>query len=251
MVSERNPLTGTGVYYPACSSEMPLAFHGVAARVHPEDYDSRITHEPQEMVATEKAFREIWKQGALFSARERVRIGVAKRSSMIFLTDLLAGDDRAVFLTLCEPHSVGMRGYHFVFDPIALLDHGASIGLNDLQGFYTSIADGLGVGNRLDPTSWSDEQKNLFAEQAGVVQSGWRYSGYEAAEWLEWATGSRRTYPLNVQFIRYVDRYVGAGMKNVIRWITTSRESALRKAEVLVDEALPLSFLVGVIFRKV
>ena len=253
MVSERNPLTGTGVYYPVCKPEAPFAFHAVAARVHPDDYDRRLIYEPQEMVATEKVFRDIWKQGAIFSARERVQLGITKQSSMLFPTDIMAGDDKFVYLSLCEPHSAGYRGYHFAFDTVELLNDGANIGIDDLNGFYGTIADNIGVTDKRDLSSWSESQIDLFAEQVLMVQDCFRYSGYEAVEWLKWVMREKDKYPLNVQYMRYVDRYINKSMhhKYIIRNITTSRESALSNAEVLIRHVLPLSFLSGVIFRKV
>jgi hypothetical protein len=245
-----NPVTGTGVYYPSCTVDNLYAFHGIAGRIDPKDYDRRIISEPQEMMACEKAFRKIWQDGYLYSSRARAAKGEIVDSSMFQVIDRLAGDDGYVFLNICEPHATGHRGYHLVFDPYSLVEKGAIIGMNDLQSFYITITDNLNVNNRFEIESWKDCQVRDFIEMANDVQDVWRVRKQDAVLWLEWIQGIREHYPLSIESLRWVNRQLGAYMHNTIRWITISRGSAAGNAELLFPEKLSLENLVGVVFRK-
>jgi len=245
-----NPTTGTGVYYPACGPDGLYAYHGIAARVRPEDFNPRLIAEPQELIATENAFRLIWQQGAVYSATERRRIGLGGQSSMIFGMDRAAGDDDFVFLNVCKPHSAGRLGYHLVFDPYKLVEEGALVGLDDLQGLYMTVADRLRIDDRNDERTWTPEQLEAFLDDARFIQDVWRLSGGEALDWLEWIQGLRDVSPVNAAALRYVSRQVGERSYHQIRWLAENVTSAVGNAEVLMPEVLPLDWLVGVIFRK-
>ena len=169
-----NPTTGTGVYYPPCGPETLYAYHGIASRVDPEQYDRRYVAGPQQLIATEEAFRTIWQQGAVYSAVRRESMGIMGQSSMMFGMDRAAGDDESVFLNVCVPHSAGEKGYHLVFDPYKLVSEGALVGLDDLQGSYMAVADGLGVEDRNDDRAWSRDQLDPLDAASPVVQGGVR-----------------------------------------------------------------------------
>jgi len=235
------------VYYPACCGKL-FAYHGISGRPDPGQKMQYI-YEIYELMATEEAFRTIWKQGVLYSYAERVARGDTGPSSMIFGMDKVAGDDEFVFLTVCKPHSVGHRGYHLVFDPYQLVDNGAQIGLWDLQSFYMAMAEHLGVQDRNDDTTWTQEQIEKFVEDAEFVKSVWRISDGEAVSWLRWIQGLLKKSPVNANALRYVARMVADIGYHNIRWLSTDRKAALGRSELLVSGALPLDLLVGVIFR--
>lgn len=245
---ESNPLTGTGVYYPASAGRL-FAYHGISGR--PERTQKmEYIYEMYETVATEEAFRTIWKQGVLYSHASRVAMGERGPSSMIFGMDKVAGDDDFVFLTVAQPHSVGHRGYHLVFDPYQLVQDGAKIGLWDLQSFYMQIADRIGVPNRNDESTWNYDQVAKFLEDANFVKDVWRISDGEASEWLEWIQGVRKKSPVNANALRYIARQVADIGYHNIRWLSTDRKVAINRSELLVPKKLSLKSLVGVIFRK-
>lgn len=246
----KNPFTGTGIYYPQCTKSELYAYHGVSSRIDPEDYNPRLIASPQEMVASERAFREIWKAGCVYSIRERERRGDIVSSSLFQVADRLAGDDKYVFLNLCEPHSAGSKGYHLVFDPYQLVDEGALVGLDDLQGLYISITEKLGVENRMYVSGWRPWQKDEFEEVAEDVQSVWRIRGREAWIWLEWVQGLRDRSPVNSSALRWTSRMVGARMEYVIGRIASSRKWAADRCELLMPCRLCFDSLVGVVFRK-
>lgn len=247
---KENPRTGTGVYYPACTEGALYAYHGIAGRIDPKDYNERLVAGPQKLMATEEAFRRIWQQGFVYSSVVRKEIGVADQSSMFFGMDRAAGDDQFVFLNVCKPHSAGYLGYHLVFDPYKLVSEGALIGLDDMQGIYMSIAGNLEVEDRNDDTTWTEEQKSAFREDVEFAQQVWRMRGGEAIDWLEWVQGLRNKSPVNAAALLYVSRQLDASLENVIKWLATSRQSAINNAEILIPDQLPLDWLVGVIFRK-
>jgi len=247
---EENPRDGTGVYYPACSKKALYAYHGISGRVDPKDYQSKIIYQPQELVATEKAFRRIWKQGAVYSSVKRKELGITDQSSMFQGMDRAAGDDEYVFLNICKPHSAGHHGYHLVFNPVDLVDAGALVGLDDLQGIYMTIADRLRIKDRNDDESWTKEEFDAFRSEAELAQRVWRMRGNEAIDWLGWVQGVRQKCPVNKSALRYIDRILGAHLKNIIRWLASSPESAIGYAEILMPDELPLDLLEGVIFRK-
>lgn len=246
--SQKNPRDGSGVYFPGCRERL-FAYHGVAARATLPEKQVYV-YEMYEVVATEEAFRSIWKEGFLYSHAERVARGEAGPSSMIFGMDKVAGDDEFVFLNICKPHGTGRIGYHFVFDPYQLVDNGAQIGLWDLQSFYMNIAERLEVKDRNDDTTWTDEQVEQFVEDAEFVKSIWRVSDGEAITWLRWIQGVLRKSPVNANALRYVARVVGDIGYHNIRWAATDRDVAARRSELLMPKVLPLELLAGVIFRK-
>lgn len=243
-----NPTDGTGVYYPACHERL-FAYHGINAHPDPKQ-NLQYVYEMHEVVATEEAFRSIWREGVLYSYAERLRRGEHGPSSMIFGMDKVAGDDEYVFLNVCKPHSAGHVGYHFVFDPYELISNGAHIGLYDLQSFYMNIAERLNVENRNDDKTWTDEQVAKFVEDAEFVKSVWRISDGEAITWLKWVQGVIKKSPVNANALRYIARVVGNIGYHNIRWVSTDRGAATRHSELLMPQKLPLSLLVGVIFRK-
>lgn len=250
MPAEENPKTGTGVYYPPCGPEALYAYHGIAGRIDPEKYDRRYVAGPQQLIATEEAFRTIWQQGAVYSAVRRERMGITGRSSMIFGMDRAAGDDDFVFLNVCVPHSAGEKGYHLVFEPYTLVAEGAILGLDDLQGSYMAVADDLKVEDRNDDRTWTYEQLAKFEELAEQIQDAWRIEGVDAGFWLEWVQGLLSKYPINLEPIYAIDDHIGGRHENIIRWMSEARASAIRYAELLMRDELPLEWLVGVIFRK-
>jgi hypothetical protein len=252
-----NPRTGTGVYYPA-SVDRIFSFHGIAGRP-PRGAKLQYTYELHEIVATEEAFRTIWKQGALLSStvrQEFEKSGERVHNSLIFATDKVAGDDRYVFLTVAEPHSIGSKGYSFAFDAHQLVEAGAIIGLEDLGSFfYGSLAEKIGVKDRNDLSTWTPEQIEQFQDRVKPVQDVWRISGEKALDWLDWVQGKRAGNPISAKSIRTAankvtgtGRYAKIGEHN-IEHISKDRHSA-RKAELLVPRTLFLDNLVGVIFRK-
>lgn len=250
MPIEKNPKTGTGIYYPPCGPEALYAYHGISGRVDPEKYDSRFVHGPQQLIATEEAFRTIWQQGAVYSSVRRESMGIVGQSSMIFGMDRAAGDDDFVFLNVCVPHSAGERGYHLVFDPYKLVAEGAIVGLDDLQGSYMQVAQNLGIENWNNDSTWSPEQLDDFEKLAEKIQQAWRLEGQDAGFWLEWIQGLVSAYPINLEPIYAIDEYIGGRHESIIKWMSESRKSAVSYAELLVPDELPLEWLVGVIFRK-
>lgn len=247
---EKNPTTGTGVYYPACGEDALYAYHGIAGTIDPEKYDKRIIYSPQELMATEEAFRHIWQQGVVYSNAMRQELGITSERSMFFGTDRAAGDDQFVFLNICRPHDTGRLGYHLVFDPYKLVSEGALIGLDDMQGLYSAIAGNLRIEDRFRPVDWIPEQIEAFREDAEFAQRVWRMHSGEAVDWLEWIQGIRQKSPVNAAALLYVSRQLDAHLHNVVKWLSTSRESAIKSAEVLMPNELSLDWLVGVIFRK-
>ena len=247
---QENPRTGTGVYYPACTEQTLYAYHGISGRVSPEDYDKRFISRPQNLIATEEAFRIIWQRGAVYSSAIREEMGVTEQSSMIFGMDRAAGDDEFVFLNVCKPHSAGELGYHLVFDPYKLVSEGALVGLDDLQGLYMSIAQSLGIEDINNDETWTPEQKDDFRKDAEFVQRVWRMRSAEANDWLEWIQGLREDSPVNRAALRYVSRELGDRRKHIVRWISTNVKSAVNNAELLMPDELPLDWLAGVIFRR-
>jgi hypothetical protein len=247
---KENPLTGTGVYYPACSRDVLYAYHGILGKVSEEDYNPKYIYEPQEVIATEKAFRKIWQQGALYSNAARLSMGITDQRSMFFGMDRAAGDDEYVFLNICKPHDAGKWGYHLVFDPRKLISEGALVGLDDLQGLYMSAADRIGIEDRNDDTTWTPEEMDAFREDAEFIQDVWRIKGGEAVDWLNWIQGIAVDSPVNKAALRFVDREVGGRHENIIRWLASSPQSAVGYAEMLMPDVVPLDWLVGVVFRK-
>ena len=252
-----NPRTGTGVYYPA-SVDRIYAFHGINGRATWEA-QPKYAYEIREIVATEEAFRTIWKQGSLLSSTVRQECeasGELVHSSLIFATDRVASDDQYVFLTVTEPHSIGSKGYCFAFDAYQLVEAGAVIGLSDLGSFfYGSAAEKIGVKDRNDISTWTPEQIEEFQERIRPVQNVWRISGEKALDWLDWVHGKRDKNPVSARSIRTAantvtgtGRYAKIGEHN-IEYIAKDRHSS-RKAELLVPRTLFLDTLVGVIFRK-
>jgi hypothetical protein len=250
MPVEENPKTGTGVYYPHCGPDALYAYHGIAARIDPEKYDPKLVAGPQRLIATEEAFRTIWQQGVVYSAVQREKQGIAGQSSMLFGMDRAAGDDDYVFLNVCTPHSAGEKGYHLVFDPYQLVSEGTIVGLNDLQGSYMSVADHLRIEDRNDDSTWSYDQLVEFQTQAQMIREAWRLSGRDAELWLDWVRGIIEKYPIDLEPIHAIDEYIGGHHENIIKWMSESRQSAIRQAELLIPDELPLEWLVGVIFRK-
>lgn len=253
----KNPTTGTGVYYPA-SVDRVFSFHGISGRP-PRGVKLEYAYELHEIVATEEAFRTIWKQGVLLSStvrKECEEFGERVHNSLIFATDVAAGDDQYVFLTITEPHSIGSRGYCFGFDAHQLVGAGAVIGLSDLGSFfYGRATEKIGVKDRNDLSTWTPEQIRQFKEIIKPAQDVWRISGEKAIDWLDWVLGKRAKNPVSARAIRTsankvtgTGRYEGIGEHN-IEWISQDRRSA-RKAELLVPRMLYLDMLVGVIFRK-
>jgi hypothetical protein len=252
-----NPRTGTGVYYPA-SVDRIFAFHGVCG-YPPWEEQPKYAHELREIVATEEAFRTIWKQGVLLSStvrREFEKSGERVHNSLIFATDAVAGDGQYVFLTVTEPHSIGSKGYHFAFDAYQLVEAGAVIGLDDLGSvFYGSAAEKIGVQNRNDLSTWTPEQIEEFRERIRPVQEVWRISGEKALDWLDWVHGKRASNPVSAKAIRTAaNKVTGTGRwakigEHTVEHVTKDRRSS-RKAELLVPRTLLLDMLVGVIFRK-
>lgn len=247
---EKNPRGGTGVYYPACTQQALFAYHGISGKVAPEDHNPTFAYEPQELVATEKAFRHIWQQGAIYSNVARQKLGITDQSSMFHGMDRAAGDNDYVFLNICTPHSAGHWGYHLVFDPYKLVNEDALVGLDDMQGLYMTIAERLGIEDRNDDSTWTTEELDAFLEDAIFAQNVWRMRGDEAIDWIEWVQGLREKSPVNKAALCYVNRQLGAGRENIIRWLASSPESAIRYAEILMPEELSLDWLTGVIFRK-
>lgn len=253
----KNPTTGTGVYYPA-SVDRIFSFHGINGRP-PRGVKLQYAHELYEIVATEEAFRTIWKQGALLSStvrQECEEAGEKVHNSLIFATDIAAGDDQYVFLTITEPHSIGSRGYCYGFDAHRLVEAGAVIGLSDLGTlFYGRATEKIGVKDRNDLSTWTPEQIQQFKELIRPARDVWRISGEKAIAWLDWILGKRAKNPVSARAIRTAankvtgtGRYESIGEHN-IEWISQDRRSS-RKAELLVPRMLYLDMLVGVIFRK-
>lgn len=249
-MSKKNPTTGTGVYYPACGEQRLFAYHGIAGWLDPKDRDPKLIYEPQELVATEEAFRHIWKQGAVYSNVARQQMGISDERSMFFGMDRAAGDDEYVFLNICRPHDAGKHGYHLVFDPYKLVEEGALIGLYDMQSLYMTIAENLGIEDRNDDTTWTPDELEAFRDDVEFAQDVWRLRSGEAFDWLEWIQGLRKKSPVNAAALRYVNRQLGARLENIIRWRVSSPEAAIDRAEILIPDELPLEWLVGVIFRK-
>ena len=250
MPVEENPKTGTGVYYPPCGTEALYAYHGISGSIDPDKYDRRLIASPQKLIATEEAFRTIWHQGAVYSAIGRELLGIGNQSSMIFGMDRAAGDDDFVFLNVCVPHSAGEKGYHLVFDPYKVVAEGGIIGLDDLQGSYMAVADGLGIEDRNNDRTWTDEQLDEFRGLAEKIQDAWRLEGVDAGFWLEWVQGLVSAYPINLEPVYAIDDYINGRHENIIKWMSASRSSAVNYAELLIRDELPLDWLAGVIFRK-
>jgi hypothetical protein len=250
MPVEENPKTGTGVYYPPCGSDALYAYHGISATIDPEKYDPKLVAGPQRLIATEEAFRTIWQQGVIYSAVQREKQGIIGQSSMFFGMDRAAGDDEYVFLNVCTPHSAGEKGYHLVFDPYQLVSEGAIVGLDDLQGSYMSVAQNLRIEDRNDDSTWTKKQLVEFKKFAKRIHKAWRLDGQDAELWLEWIQGVLETYPINLEPIYEIDEEIRGYHDNIIKWMVDNRGSAIRYAELLIPDELPLEWLVGVIFRK-
>jgi len=239
------------VYYPA-SSDRIFSFHGICGHP-PRGEKLQYSYELHEIVATEEAFRTIWKQNALLSSTMRQTLeaaGEMVHNSLIFATDRVAGDDQYVFLTVAEPHSVGSRGYGFVFDARQLIEAGAVIGLNDLGTFfYGRVAEKIEVPDRNDLSTWSCEQIETFQDRIKPVQNVWRISGQKALDWLDWVKGERVDNPVSAKTLRIAANKVANVGEHNIEWIAQDRRSA-RNAELLVPKSLFLDTVVGVLFRK-
>jgi hypothetical protein len=241
-MNKTNPTSGTGVYYPPCTDVL-YAYHAVHAR----GGSDRAT------ASAEGIFRNIWKQGALLSSRARAEI-FPDQPSMFHARDVLAGDDQYVFCSLCKPHGgAGSEGYNFVFDAHTLIQHGAVIGLDDLASLYSSIGRVLGLENIIytdDLWNASDAEKEAFRDLANFVQQHWRIRGRTAELWYEWIRGRRAHSPISAAALRWTNREIQGYLRNIIRWVTEDRASALNMAELLFPNVLPLDLCVGVTFRK-
>jgi hypothetical protein len=249
--SNENPVTGTGVYFPA-SSGCVYAFHGVQG--YPSKGEKlQYTYELHERVATEEAFRTVWRQGYLASnqaRQDRERPGERIHNSMIFATDAVAGDDAYVFLTVTEPHNVGRIGYHFAFDAYDLVRAGAVIGLSDLGTFfYGRLSEQLGVPDRNDLSCWTADHIEQFQERIRPVQDVWRLDCDRAIAWLDWVHGKRKKNPVSARELRQSAGLINDVGEHNIKYIAKDTGSA-RRAELLVPDTLAFDNLQGVIFRK-
>jgi len=247
---DHNPESGTNLYYPACTIERLYAYHGINAYVAAEDYKPNLSSSTQNVVATENAFRHIWQEGVIYSNERREQMDDNASSSMIFGLDAAAGDGSYVFMNVCKPHSAGEKGYNLVFDPYTLVEHGALVGLDDLQGIYMDIATSMGLEAAPRGLDWTPGQAGKFLAEAEWAQEIWRASGGEATRWLEWLQGLREEFPLSPELLRWYERHAGDWKYRSIQWMTQSQESALDRAEVLMPDELSLDLLTGVIFRR-
>jgi hypothetical protein len=244
-MAKKNPLTG-GSYHPSCHNRL-IAYHGVSA--HGERY-----FPGSDVIASDMAFHDIWKDGAIYSSEERChRIGVNTGRSCLFTSDRLAGDGKYVFLTLCKPHGIGSDGYYLAFDAINLVQNGAIVGIEDLNFIYRHIIHDVDpyIDNyRFDekPT-WTRDMISEYTEKVTFVQEVLRLRGRSAKEYLEWISGERKKHPLTEAEIRWVHKELGHHMHSAGR-LVKDREIAASRAEILVDTELPLDLLIGVVFRK-
>jgi hypothetical protein len=208
-----------------------------------------------ETMSIEATFKNIWKDGAVFSSRERCRKGISSKKSCLFTRDTIAGDDKYVFMTLCKPHSIGKAGYYLAFDAEDLARRGAIVGIDDMDSVYYATIhavdpniDRYGI-KEIPP--WSEDTMKEYLEKIEFAQEIFRLHGKRAIEYLKWIRGIRKDNPITEAEVRWVDREL-----NILHYLYTSgtlvnsRSSAVNSAEILVEKALPLDRLIGVIFRR-
>ena len=241
-----NPWTGTGVWYPA-SENVLLAYHGVQGK-------AIVGGDPPYMSQShgaETSFRNIWMYGEILSFREREDRGIKTQRSLFGDLDKIAGDDRYVFLRPSFPHAAGEYGFNFIFDVNYLVKNGALISLEDLGGSYMQIARNMAYDFSIHPEKMSLREKKQFLQTAHIIQQIWRLKGKKALQWTDWVMGKTERYPVDIYQLKYAMELAKESYyDNIIRWISTSQESATKSAEILVRDSLPVEWACGVIFRK-
>lgn len=205
-------------------------------------------------------FETIRGSGALVPGRDGDLSGVVREQGHFFVEDILAEDNRFVFLSAgrrywLEPERLN---FGFLFDAERLLSfrHNAILRQHDLLGEYGDLLGEI-IGRRTgfrEPTSWSEEERQaLFA----ALERPDEYPDYHDPndayyQLLDAVRDLRYEAPGVIEAIaefralaRRVQQEIQMSGQDALRHLEQHR--ATGSCELLIPGRLPLSFIAGTI----
>ena len=204
-------------------------------------------------------FETIRAMGALVPSRDGDLSNVVREQGHFFVEDILAEDNRFVFLSVGKRYwaESAQLNFGFLFDAERLLlDHNAILRQHDLMGEYGDLL-GEVVGKRTgfrEPTTWSEEKRQaLFA----ALERPDEYPDYRDPneayyQLLDAVQGLHYEAPGVIEAIaefrtlaRRVQQEIQMSGEDALHYL--EQNGASGRCELLVPGSLPLSLIVGTI----